>query len=127
MGRSNAVTDSNTNAIGVTPNTNVTVSSAKLSLPGTAKHQVFLIGHYSADTTGAAGGIAVASILVDGNVMLDTQINNLQGNTGTLLSLSGVLTLKAGKHQFDLQAFASNMTFMSAHHRSLTVIDLGTT
>ena len=58
---------------------------------------------------------------------MDTQINNLQGNTGTLLSLSGVLTLKAGKHQFDLQAFASNMTFMSARHRSLTVIDLGTT
>ena len=60
LGRSNAVTDSNTNPIGITPNTNVTVSSAKLSIPGTAKHQVFLIGHYCADPTGAAGGIAVA-------------------------------------------------------------------
>ena len=68
----------------------------------------------------------MAGILLDGNLMMDTQVNNLQGNTGTLLSLSGVLTVKAGKHQFDLQAYATNVTFVSAHHRSLTAIDLGT-
>jgi hypothetical protein len=57
--------------------------------------------------------------------MMDAQINNLQDQTRTLLSLSGVLTVKPGKHLFELQAYATNMTDCSAHHRSLTVIDLG--
>ena len=126
MAKANAATDSNTNPAGVTPNNNVTVSSVSLRIPGRKSHKVFLIGHFSADTTAANGGIVVASILVDGNLMMNTEVNNLQGNTGTLLSLSGVLTVKGGKHQFDLQAFATNVTFVSAHHRSLTAIDLGT-
>ncbi len=88
-------------------------------------HKVFLIGHFSADTVAAIGGIAVAGILVDGNLMMDTQVNNLQGDTGSLLSLSGVVTLKAGDHSFDLQAFATNMNSMTAHHRSISAIDLG--
>ena len=126
MSKSNAATDSNTNPAGVSPNSNVTVASVGLRIPGRQSHKVFLIGHFSADTTAANGGIVGAGILVDGNLMMDTQVNNLQGNTGTLLSLSGVLTVKAGTHQFDLQAFATNVTFVSAHHRSLTAIDLGT-
>jgi hypothetical protein len=126
VSKSNAMTDSNTNPAGVNPNSNITVASVSLHIPGRASHKVFLIGHFSADTTAANGGAVVASILMDGNLMMDTQVNNLQGNTGTLLSLSGVLTLKAGTHTFELQAFTSNVTFVSAHHRSLTVIDLGT-
>jgi len=126
MSKSNAATDSNSNPAGVSPNTNVTVASVSLRIPGHASHNVFLIGQFSADTTAATGGIVVASIVVDGNLMMDTQVNNLQGNTGTLLSLSGMLTVGAGTHQFDLQAFATNLTFVSAHHRSLTAIDLGT-
>lgn len=126
MAKANAATDSNTNPAGVTPNNNLTVASVSLRIPGRKSHRVFLIGHFSADTTAASGGIVVAGILLDGNLMMDTQVNNLQGDTGTLLSLSGVLTVKAGKHQFDLQAYATNVTFVSAHHRSLTAIDLGT-
>jgi len=126
MAKANAATDSNTNPVGVTPNNNLTVASVSLRIPGRKSHKVFLIGHFSADTTAANGGIVVAGILLDGNLMMDTQVNNLQGDTGTLLSLSGVLTVKAGKHRFDLQAYATNVTFVSAHHRSLTAIDLGT-
>jgi hypothetical protein len=123
---SNAATDSNTNPAGVTPNTNVPIASLSLRLPGQKSHNVFLIGHFSADTTAANGGIVSAGILVDGNLMMDTQVNNLQGDTGTLLSLSGVLTVRGGTHQFELQAYATNVTYVSAHHRSLTAIDLGT-
>lgn len=126
MIKSNAATDSNSNPIGVNPNTNVTVSSLKLKVPGRLQHKVFLIGHFSADTTVANGAIVVAGILIDGNLMMDTEVNNLQGDTGALLSLSGVLTLKAGLHKFELQAYATNVTYVSAHHRSLTAIDLGT-
>jgi len=122
---SNAATDSNSNPIGVTPNTNVIVSSVTLSFPARSSHKVFLIGHFSADMTGATGGIVVSGILVDGNLMMDTQLNNLQGQTGAILSLSGVLTVTPGKHKFDLQAYATNVTNVSAHHRSLTAIDLG--
>ena len=110
--------------IGVSPNTNIIVSSLNVSFRGRSSLKVFLIGHFSADTTGATGGIIVAGILVDGNLMMDTQVNSLQGQTGTLLSLSGVLTVKPGRHRFDLQAFAANVTFVGAHHRSLTAIDL---
>lgn len=121
----NAATDSNSNPIGVNANTNVVVSSLTFTIPRGAAHKVFLIGHFSADTITANGGEAVAGILVDGNLMMDTLVNDLQGNTGTLLSLSGVLTLKAGRHKFELQAFMANMNSASVHHRSLTAIDLG--
>lgn len=121
---SNAATDSNTNPIDVPPQTNVTVSSVTLTFSGRKSHKAFLIGHFSADTIGGNGGIVVSGILVDGNLMMDTQVNNLQGETGTNLSLSGVLTVNAGTHRFDLQAFATNVTDVRAHHRSLTAIDL---
>ena len=121
----NAATDSNSNPIGVNANANVIVSSLSLTIPRGRAHTVFLIGHFSADTIAANGGEAVAGILVDGNLMMDTEVNNLQGDTGTLLSLSGLLNLKAVRHQFELQAFVTNMTSAAVHHRSLTVIDLG--
>jgi len=110
---------------GVNANTNVVVSSLSFTIPRGSAHTVFLIGHFSADTIAANGGQAVAGILVDGNLVMDTLVNNLQGNTSTLLSLSGVLTLKAGRHKFELQAFVDNMTSAAVHHRSLTAIDLG--
>jgi hypothetical protein len=121
---SNAVTDSNSNPIGLSPRENVTVSSVTLSVNGPSLHKVFLVGQFSADTEGATGGMVTGGILVDGNLVVDTQVNNLQGETGTLLSLSGVITVKPGTHRFDLQAFAGSVTFVSVHHRSLTAVDL---
>jgi hypothetical protein len=56
--------------------------------------------------------------------MMDTQVNNLQGEAGTNLSLSGAVAVEAGTHRFDLQAGAVNMTEARAHHTSLTAIDL---
>jgi hypothetical protein len=121
----NAATDSNTNPIGLNANTNVVVSSLTLTIPRGTTHTVFLIGHFSADTVAAVGGEVVAGILVDGNLMMDTQVNNVQGAAGPLLSLSGVLSLKGGRHKFELQAYVANMNSASVHHRSLTAIDLG--
>jgi hypothetical protein len=96
---SHAATDSNTNFIGAAERTNLTVSSGR--------------------------GV-VASIFVNGSLVMDTQVNNLQGNTGTLLSLSGVVTVAhAGQHTFDLQAYIFNMPSAGIHHRSITVVELG--
>lgn len=121
----NAITDSNSNPIGVSANTPVVVASVLLVLKGTATHTVFVIGEFSADPSAAAGGTVAASVLVDNNDMMDTEVNNLQGGVGTLVTVSGVLTLPLGKHRFDLQAYVTAMTSASVHHRSLTVIDLG--
>jgi hypothetical protein len=120
----NAVTDSNSNPIGIPASTTVTVSTVTLSVAGRASQKVFLIGHFSSDLTGATGGIVVAGVTEDGNLMMDTQVNNQMGDSGTLLSLSGVLIVKPGKHVFELTAFAENATYVSAHHRSLTAIEL---
>ena len=103
---SNTATDSNSNRIGVPPTTNVTVSTVSLDIVGNSSHEVFVTGQFSADGSGAAGGIVVASILVDSNLSLNTQINNLEGDAGTILSLSGVVQLTPGKHQVDLSAIA---------------------
>src|SRR5216684_3772424 len=121
---SNTTTDSNSNPIGVPPSTNVAVSTVSLDVVGNSSHEVFVTGQFSADCSGATGGIVVASILVDSNPSLNTQMNNLEGDTGTILSLSGVVSLTPGKHQLDLSAFAENLQFVSAHHRSLSVVDL---
>jgi intracellular septation protein A len=121
----NAATDSNSNFISVLQNTPVIVASLTLALKGAASHTVFVIGEFSADTVGATGGAVVASVLVDGNLMMDAQVNNQQGNAGPLVSVSGVLTLPVNKHKFELQAFVTGMGSASVHHRSLTVIDLG--
>lgn len=121
---SSTTTDSNSNPIGVPPTTNVTVSTVSLDIVGNSSHEVFVTGQFSADGSGATGGIVVASILVDSNLSLNTQINNLEGNSGTILSLSGVVSLTPGRHQVDLTAFAENVQFASAHHRLLSVIDL---
>lgn len=121
---SNTTTDSNSNAIGVPPCTSVTVSTVTLDIVGNSSHKVFVTGQLSADCSGATGGIVVASILVDSNLSLNTQINNLEGDSGTILCLSGVVSLTPGKHQMDLSAFAENLQLVSAHHRLLSVVDL---
>lgn len=121
---SNASTDSNSNAIGVPPSTNVKVSTVTLDISGDSSHGVFVTGQFSADCTGGSGGIIVASILVDTKLSMNTQVNNLAGSTGTMLSLSGIVSLTPGKHQLELNAFAENLQFVSAHHRSLSAVDL---
>jgi hypothetical protein len=122
---SNAATDSNSNPIGVIERSSVTVSSVTLNFPGTGSNQVLLISHFSVDTENAAGGGVAATIRVNGSPATNTQVNNLQGNTGTLLSLSGVVTVGPGERTFDLQAFVFNMPSASVHHRSITAVSLG--
>jgi hypothetical protein len=121
---SNAATDSNINPIGLPERSNVTVSSVSLNFFGTRSNQVLLIGQFSVDTENAAGGGVVATILVNGRMATNTQVNNLQGNTGTLLSLSGVVTIGPGKGTFDLQASVFNMPSASVHHRTITAVSL---
>ena len=121
---SNAATDSNINPIGLPERSNVTVSSVSLNFFGTRSNQVLLIGQFSVDTENAAGGGVVATILVNGSMATNTQVNNLQGNTGTLLSLSGVVTVGPGKGTFDLQASVFNMPSASVHHRTITAVSL---
>ena len=121
---SNAATDSNINPIGLPERSNVTVSSVSLNFFGTQSNQVLLIGQFSVDTENAAGGGVVATILVNGSKATNTQVNNLQGNTGTLLSLSGVVTVGPGKGTFDLQASVFNMPSASVHHRTITAVSL---
>jgi hypothetical protein len=121
---SNAATDSNINPIGLPERSNVTVSSVSLNFFGTQSNQVLLIGQFSVDTENAAGGGVVATILVNGRTATNTQVNNLQGNTGTLLSLSGVVTVGPGKGTFDLQASVFNMPSASVHHRTITAVSL---
>src|ERR1700737_1826003 len=121
---SNTAIDINVNPIGVPPTTNVTVSTVNLDIAGRSPHTVQLTGQFSADCEGGTGGIVVSSILIDGNLMLNTQINNLEGNTGTLLSVSGVVSLTPGTHRLDLSAFVSNFQSITAHHRSLSAVDL---
>jgi hypothetical protein len=121
---SNAATDSNINPIGLPERSNVTVSSVSLNFFGTRSNQVLLIGQFSVDTENAAGGGVVATILVNGSTATNTQVNNLQGNTGTLLSLSKVVTVGPGKGTFDLQASVFNMPSASVHHRTITAVSL---
>ena len=121
---SNAATDSNINPIGLPERSNVTVSSVSLNFFGTRSNQVLLIGQFSVDTENAAGGGVVATILVNGSKATNTQVNNLQGNTGRLLSLSGVVTVGPGKGTFDLQASVFNMPSASVHHRTITAVSL---
>ena len=121
---SNTRTDININPIEVPPKGNVTVSRVTLEITGNFAHQILVAGQFSADTVGAIGGIVVASILVDGNLHLNTQVNDLNGNTGALLSLSGIVSLTGGKHQLELSAFAENLQFLNAHHRLLSAVDL---
>jgi hypothetical protein len=121
---SNAATDSNINPIGLPERSKVTVSSVSLNFLGTRSNQVLLIGQFSVDTEKAAGGGVAATILVNGSTAINTQVNDLQGNTGTLLSLSGVVTVGPGKGTFDLQAFVFNMPSASVHHRTITAVSL---
>jgi hypothetical protein len=81
---SNTKTDINVNPIGVPPNGNLTVSTVTLEITGNFAHEILVAGQFSADCFGAVGGIVGASILVDGNLHLNTQVNELTGDTGTL-------------------------------------------
>ena len=120
---SKGTTDSNSNPIGVPPSTNTIVSSVNFKFAGRKPHEVFVIGEFSAECPQCAGDFVVGDIQVDGNTMMNTQVNNLNGAVGQIVVVSGVLTLRAGKHRFDLRAYTRAANF-SVHHRSLTVIDL---
>jgi hypothetical protein len=121
---SNIAVDINVNRIGVPPGKNLTVCTTSLEIVGNRSHKVLLTGQFSADWKAGAGGIAVASILVDGNLTVNTQINNLDDNKGTLICASGVVPLAPGPHRLDLDAFITNLESFTAHHRSLCAIDL---
>ena len=120
----NAVTDTNSNPISIPINGRLTVSSVSLTIAGKTSHKVFLIGHFSANFTGAKDGAVVAEVSEDGNTMMSTELDYQTGVVGTLVSLSGILTVKPGKHVFELKAYAEKATSVAAHHRSLTAIDL---
>src|SRR5215468_7240499 len=123
---SNIAVDINVNPIGVSPAESVTVSSTNLEILGELPHEVLLTGQFSVDCNAGVGGIVVASILVDGSLTFDTQVNNLHDDTGTLLCLSGVLSLTPGAHRLEMTAFITNLASVTAHHRSLCAIDLDT-
>jgi hypothetical protein len=120
----NATTDSNSNPIGVPANTNTTVSSISLKIPGAKAHKVLLIGEFSAESALCANDFVVGDIQIDGNTFTNTQVNNLNGAVGAIVVVSGVATVKPGLHKFDLRAF-TRATGLSAHHRALSGIDLG--
>jgi hypothetical protein len=116
-------TDSNSNPIFVPPSTNTIVSTLNITLPRKKSLDVFVIGEFSAECPAAAGDFVVGDIQVDGNTMMNTQINNLNGPVGTIVVVSGVLSVRGGPRRFDLRAFTRAANF-SAHHRSLTVLVL---
>lgn len=114
--------DSNSNPIFVGPVTNVIVATVKLALSGTRKHKVLVIGEFSAEGS-LANGYIVGDIQIDGNTFLDTQVNNLNGTVGTIVTVTGIVTVSAGKHTFELRAY-TNASSLSVHHRALSVVDL---
>ncbi len=120
---SKGTTDSNSNPIGVQPSTNTIVSSVSMNFPGRKAHEVFVIGEFSAECPQCANDFVVGDVQLDGNTFLNTQVNNLNGAIGTVVVVSGVLTVPAGTHKFDLRAYTRATNF-SVHHRSLSVIDL---
>lgn len=122
---SNAKMASDSNPIAVRPRNKVTVSTVTLDIAGNSSHEVFVTGQFSADCAGASGGIVAAGILVDTNLRLNTQVDHLEGQTGTILSLSGVISLNPGNHRLELSASAENLQSLSVHHRSLSAVDLG--
>lgn len=114
--------DSNSNPIFVGPSTNVIVATAKLAISGTRKHKVLVIGEFSAEGSFANGFIA-GDVQVDGNTFLNTQVNNLNGTIGTIVTVSGIVTVSPANHTFDLRAY-TNASSLSVHHRALSVVDL---
>jgi hypothetical protein len=120
----NATTDSNSNPIGIPPNTNTTVSSISLKIPGAKPHKVLLIGEFSAECGSCSNDFVVGDITGDGNLLMNTQVNNLNGAIGTIVVVSGVVSAKPGTHKFDLRSF-TRATGLAAHHRALSGIDLG--
>ena len=127
---SNAASGLNSNIIDVSPGPGIIVASVPLTLSGRTRprgipHKVFLTGQFAAFTTGVTGGGSItAGILIDGKLLVDTELGNLPDQTDAVLSLSGVFPVGAGAHVFELQAYVFDMASASVHHRSLTAIDL---
>ncbi len=119
----NTAFDSNSNPIFVAAATNTIVATAKLAIPGRTARKVLLIGEFSFDGT-FANGYVVGDIQVDGNTFLNTQVNNLAGTAGAIVTVTGIVTVPAGKKRvFDLRAY-TNTSNVAVHHRALSVVDL---
>jgi hypothetical protein len=84
---------------------------------------VLLIGEFSAEGNGA-GIYIVGDIQVNGNTFLNTQVNNLSGTFGTIITVTGIVDAAPGVHTFDLRCY-TNASSLSVHHRALSVVDLG--
>ena len=119
-----AAYDGNSNLLFLATALNTIVATAKLTLTGAKSHQILLIGQFSIDGSSLVNGIVVGTIMVDGNPFLDVQVNNLNGNVGTIVVVSGIVTLPRHPHTFDLVAY-TNATGLTVHHRALSVVDLG--
>jgi hypothetical protein len=119
---SNTSYDANSNPIFVLSRTQTIVATAKLKISGTTGHKVLLIGQFSAEGN-FNNGFIEGDIKADGNLILNTLINNLIGNSGTIVIVTGIVNVKPGNHVFDLAAFTSANN-ISVHHRALSVIDL---
>jgi hypothetical protein len=120
---SNTAFDSNSNPIFVAASTNTIVATAKLAVSGRIARKVLLIGEFSFEGT-FVNGYVVGDIQVDGNTFLNTQINNVSGTTGAIVTVTGIVTVRPGKKRtFDLRAY-TNTNNVSVHHRALSVVDL---
>ena len=94
---SNAATDSNINPIGLPERSNVTVSSVSLNFSAHDKIRCSSsVSSALTQRTPLGAGLS-PQFLVNDRMATNIQVNNLQGNTGTLLSLSGVVTVGPGK------------------------------
>jgi DNA/RNA endonuclease YhcR with UshA esterase domain len=116
--------DGNSNPLFLATATNTILSTAQLTLQAPKSHQILLIGQFSVDGSSLVNGIVVGDIQVNGNTYLSTQVNNLNGNVGTVLVVSGIITLQRHPFTFDLRAY-TNATGLVVHHRALSVVDLG--
>jgi hypothetical protein len=116
--------DGNSNPLFLATALNTTVATVRLALTGGKTHQVLIIGEFSADGSNLTNGIIVGTVQVDGNSFLDTQVNNQNGNIGTIVTVTGIVTVPTGRHSFDLLAY-TNASGLAIHHRALSVIDLG--
>jgi len=114
--------DSNSNPIFVGPSTNVIVATAKLAISGTRTHKVLVIGEFSTEGS-LANGYIVGDVQSEGNTLLNTQVNNLNGTIGTIVTVTGIVTVSPGNHAFDLRAY-TNATSRSVHHPALSAVDL---
>lgn len=81
------------------------------------------MGEFSAEGDGA-GIYIVGDIQVNGNIFLNTQVNNLNGTFETIVTVTGLVEAGPGDHIFDLRCYTT-ANGLSVHHRALSVVDLG--